>query len=253
MSKYTIYFDLETTGISKKLSDLRIIEICAIKVDSETLEEVDKLYYKLNNDGIAIQPDAYERHGIKEEDLIGLPTFNDVAKEVYDFFGDCDLGGYYCSLFDIPILYEGFLRAGLSWCWRDKKIYDVYENYKKYHSTRLCDVYKEYTGKELIDAHEAEADIRATLDVYREQKRRGEEFDADDLTFFKNNVDISGNFKVREDETGKKEIYIAFGKYKDQSIDNVDSSYLTWLANGDFPTDTRAVARKILRSRTESL
>lgn len=249
MAKHTVYFDLETTGLggeSRNSANIRIIEIAAIKVDSETLEEVDKLYYKCNNDGIKIDQDAFERHGISEEELVGLPTFRSVAKDVYKFFEGCDVGGYYCTFFDIPILYESFLREGINWNYRTINVYDVYFNYKKYHSTKLGDVYTEYTGKTLDHAHEAEADIRATLAIYEKQKEKGQVFLDEDLGILKNNVDIAGNFKMRETSIGSKEIYVDFGKWKGHAIDKVDVSYFKWMmGNESFATDTRLVAKKI--------
>ena len=75
MNKPIVFFDLETTGKSQNPDDVRIIEISAVKVNPETLEEIDKLYYKCNNDGVPIDPDATERHGLVEADLIGFPPF----------------------------------------------------------------------------------------------------------------------------------------------------------------------------------
>ena len=114
MRRPIVFFDLETTGKSQNPDDVRILEISAVKVNPETLEEIDKLYYKCNNDGVPIDPDATERHGLVEADLIGFPPFKEVAKQTFDFFNGCDVGGYYCSVFDIPILYYSFIRAGFT-------------------------------------------------------------------------------------------------------------------------------------------
>lgn len=252
MSKNVIFFDLECTGADRNVDKIRIIEISAIKVDIDTLEEVDKLYYKCNNDGVPIAPDATARHGMYAEDLIGYPTFNEVAKDVYAFFKDCDLGGYYSTFYDAPILYSSFIRAGITWDYRSVKMYDIYTLWKKHHSGKLGEVYREYTGKELDHAHEAEADIKATIAIYREQRNRGEEFEGDDELFvYKDRVDMAGNFKIRENESGK-EIYLDFGKWKGTSANKVDPSYFKWMMdNDDFPTDTRHYAKKIYEMVTK--
>ena len=181
MRRPIVFFDLETTGKSQNPDDVRILEISAVKVNPETLEVIDKLYYKCNNDGVPIDPDATERHGLVEADLIGFPPFKEVAKQSFDFFNGCDVGGYYCSVFDIPILYYSFIRAGFTWDYKTINNYDIYTLYRKFNSGKLADVYKKYTGKDLTDAHHATADIDATLEIYKEMRNRSEEFESSDL------------------------------------------------------------------------
>ena len=153
MGKTVVFFDLECTSISFNPDNVRIVEIAAIKVDLDTFEEVDRLYFKCNNGDIHIAKDAYEVHGISEDDVKDLPTFNDRAKEVFDFINGYDIGGYNCAFYDIPILYSSFLRAGLNWNYRTLNVYDVYLNYKHHNSGKLAEVYKKYTGKDLDNAH----------------------------------------------------------------------------------------------------
>lgn len=239
-----IFFDLETTGKSSDPNNVRIIEISAIKVNPDTLEEIDRYYHKCNNDGVPIDPDATERHGMVESDLIGCDTFQSIAKEAYDFFKNCDLGGYYCTVFDIPILYYSFIRAGIVWNYR-VKIYDIYSLYRKYNTGKLGEVYERYTGKKMEHAHEVTADIKATLEIYKEQRKRGEEFENADLDVFNDNLDMSGNFKIRIMPSGAKEVYLDFGKWKGMSVDKVDTSYFKWIMENDFPADTKHYARKI--------
>ena len=247
--KPIVFFDLETTGKSNNPDNVRIIEISAKKVNPDTLEVIDNFYAKCNNEGVPIDPDATERHGIVESDLVGLPTFQSIAKSCFDFFDGCDVGGYYDTVFDVPILYFSFLRAGLRWDFKTPKNYDIYTLYRKYNSGKLAEVYNRYTGKTLDDAHEADADINATLDVYREMRNRGEEFEEAELDTYSDRLDMMGNFKTRITETGKKEHYIAFGKWKGTDLNKVDKSYFKWIAeNQDFPSDTRYYARKLYDS-----
>jgi DNA polymerase-3 subunit epsilon len=250
MSKPIVFFDLETTGKSNNPDDVRIIEISAVKVDPETLDVIGKLYHKCNNDGVPIQPDATERHGMVEEDLKDCLPFTVYAKETFDFFDGCDVGGYYCTVFDIPILYYSFIRAGLTWKYKDVKNFDIYTLYSKYNSGKLADVYKKYTGKDLNEAHHASADIDATLEVYKTMRARNEEFEDADLDTFSSNLDMPGNFKVRLLEDGVKEIYLDFGKWKGVGIDKVDKSYFKWMMdNESFPVDTRHYAKVIYEKK----
>lgn len=244
--KPIVFFDLETTGKSSNPDNVRIIEISAKKVDAETLDEIDNFYALCNNDRVPIDPDATERHGKTEKDLVGCPTFQSIAKDVYDFFDGCDVGGYYCTVFDIPILYYSFIRAGLVWKFKDLKNYDIYTLYRKFNSGKLSDVYNKYTGKVLEDTHEADADVAATIEVYRAQRKKCEEFEDADMDTFGDRLDMPGNFKVRILETGAKEVYIDFGKWKGTSVDKVEKSYFKWIMNNaDFPADTRFYAKKI--------
>lgn len=246
MSKPIVFFDLETTGKSSNPDNVRIIEISAIKVNPDTLEEIDSFYKKCNNDGVPIDPDATERHGMVEADLVGYPSFQSVAKDAFDFFNGCDVGGYYCTVFDIPILYYSFIRAGLTWDYKSINNYDIYSLYRKYNSGKLADVYKKFTGKDLNDAHHAKADIEATLEVYQIMRGRDEDFEASDLNTFNMYLDMPGNFKIRILESGVKEIYLDFGKWKGVNIDNVDKSYFKWMMeNESFPVDTRHYAKMI--------
>ena len=247
-----IFYDLECTGADKDTNRIRIIEISAIKVNIDTLEEIDRLYHRCNNDGVPIAPDATERHGVREEDLVGLPSFNDVAGEVYEFFKDCDLGGYYCTFYDNSILYMSLLRAGYKWDWRQLNVYDIYTLYKKYNTGKLGEVYHRYTGKTMEHAHEAEADIMATIAIYKAQRELGEEFESDELKPYKDNLDIEGKFKVRDKKDGNgKEIYINFGKYKGTCVDDIDEGYFEWMINNSdgYCADTIHFAKIILKNK----
>ena len=103
-----------------------------------------------------------------------------------------------------------------------------------------------YTGNDLEDAHHANADAEATLEVYKEMRKKQQEFEDADLNTYSDNVDMAGKFKVRILEDGKKEIYVTFGKWKDTSIDKVDKSYFKWMMeNESFSVDTRHYAKMI--------
>lgn len=246
MSRPIVFYDLETTGNSNNKDSIRIIEISAIKVNPDTLEVINSIHHYCNNDGVPIEPDATERHGIYEEDLVNEKPFSYYAKEVFDFFQGCDVGGYYCTVFDIPILYYSFIRAGLTWDYKNINNYDIYSLWRKFNSGKLADVYKRFTGKDLSDAHHATADVEATLEIYKIMKGRDEDFEESELKTFDENLDMPGNFKIRLNESGVKEIYLDFGKWKGFNVDKVEKSYFKWIMNNeDFPVDTRHYAKLI--------
>lgn len=243
--KDIIFFDLETTGAPKNPALTRIIEISGIKVNAKTLEIIDKIYFKCNNDGVPIEPDAFERHGIPESDLVDCPTFTEVAPAVFKFFEGCDIGGHYCTFYDAPILYESFLRAGLVWNFHEVKVYDTYTIYKKYNSGKLGELYKKYTGKDLENAHSADADTMATIEVFKHQMKDGETLDENELSTYSKRVDIMGNFVIEGDGVDRC-VRMSFGKYKGQPVRNVDPSYLDWVGDNveGFPSDTRFYAKQ---------
>ena len=244
--KPIVFFDLETTGKNINYDKVRIIEISAIKVNPDTLEEISRLYFKCSNDGVSIDPDATERHGMVEADVAEYPPFREYAKETFEFFKGCDVGGYYSSVFDIPILYYSFIRAGLTWEYKTINNYDVFNLYRRYNSNKLGDVYKRLTGKDLTDAHHASADVEATLEIYKIMREMNQEFEEKELQYFSDRLDLPGNFKIRVLENGIKEVYVDFGKWKGTNIDKVDKSYFKWMMeNNDFPADTRHYAKVI--------
>jgi DNA polymerase-3 subunit epsilon len=126
-------------------------------------------------------------------------------------------------------------------------VYDTYSIYKKFNSGKLGELYKKYTGEDLENAHSADADTLATLEVFKYQSKHGETLDETELSAYSDRLDIMGNFKVGHKPDGTRYVYLPFGKYKDKPVDEIDPSYLEWMANNDegFPTDTRLYARKL--------
>lgn len=243
-----IFFDLETTGKDKDTNNIRIIQIAAYKYkDVENWELMGKLETKYNNGDKPIQPGAIEVHGITPEMVKDLPTFHDCAKDVFEFFDGCDLGGYNNSFFDNSVLYMSFLRAGIKWDYRKLKIYDVLNLYRKYHSSKLKDVYRYFYGCDFENAHDANADIIATIKVYQKMKELGEDFEGEELDFYKYNLDLIGDFKYRI-EDGKKVPYYNFGAHKGETVEEVGVNYLEWMVkNGTrFPLDTINVAKQLI-------
>ena len=155
-----IFFDLETTGVDTARD--RIVEISMIKImpDGEEITRTRRL-----NPGMPIPAEATAVHGITDEDVKDAPTFAQVARSLEQFIRGCDFGGFNSNRFDLPVLVEEFLRAGVDVDLKRRRFIDVQNIFHKKEQRTLVAAYKFYCDKELDDAHSAEADTRATYEV----------------------------------------------------------------------------------------
>jgi DNA polymerase-3 subunit epsilon len=239
-----IFFDLETTGIL--LKEDRIIEITAVKFSKDGSRET---FSSRINPGRPINPQATEVHNIRDEDLINCPSFSDLSEKIWGFFNGCDLGGYNCLLFDIPILYEEFVRCGKNINFFGINIIDCYNLLNKYESRKLTAVYKRFFGEELENSHSSAADIDATIRVFErqiseyglEEKSIKEISDVIRSTQYGEKIlDFSGWFRLKDGV-----IYFGKGKWKGTPVkDNMD--YLDWIiSNDNLESNSRIVAKVI--------
>lgn len=245
LTKPLVFFDVETTGLD--ISKDRIIEISMIKIHPDGGQT--KYYSKLNPQGKAIEQGAYEKHGIKLEDLEDCPTFLKEAETIKTFIEGCDLGGYNCKRFDIPILVEEFLRAGVLINVKNYKIVDVYKILSKAEPRTLEGTYMRFFGKPLEGAHGAEADIIATIEVLEELEKLYDLPDTSDEMHeysFKDEKGLDLENKLIMNES--KQITFNFGKYKGQTVQDVyklDSGYFDWIID---KSDMTRYAKSIFRN-----
>ena len=242
------FFDLETTGINTAKD--RIIEISILKIDLSGKE--DTLTMRINPE-MPIPPESTEIHGITDEDVKNAPSFKEVAKNLVHYLEGCDLGGYNCNRFDIPLLAEEFLRSEVDFDMKKCKIVDVQVIFHKQEQRTLSAAYKFYCSKDLKDAHSAEADTRATYEVLKAQLDRYDDLD-NDISFLSGysahtrNVDFAGRIVLNDKGV---EIF-NFGKHKGQPVERIlkeEPGYFSWILNGDFPLHTKKVLTAIkLRS-----
>lgn len=248
LTRPIVFLDLETTGLD--LTNDRVIEICMIKI--LPAEEDKQIYYKrINPDGRQIHEEAYGKHKIKLEDLEYCPKFSDIASDVYDFIKECDLGGYNCKKFDIPILIEEFIRCKIPINIKSFKIIDVYKILSKAEPRTLEGTYKRFFNEQLEGAHGAEADINATIKILEKMESIYELPNTiDDLHNYSfeddNSLDFEGKLKKNKDG----EIIFNFGKYKDKTISDVfytDKGYYDWIINNsDMTRLTKSIFKNIL-------
>lgn len=251
------FFDLETTGVN--ISSDRIVEIAILKVSPEGKEEV---LVKRINPGMPIPPASSMFHGIYDEDVKDLKGFDQIGKEISDFFGDADLAGYNSNKFDVPMLMEEFLRAGIEFSLEGRAFIDVQNIFHQMEQRTLKAAYKFYCEKDLKNAHTAEADVTATYEVLKAQLQKYDGVAYEDkhgqvsipvvndvqalhkFTNLSKPVDFAGRLVYDEDG----DPVINFGKHKGRKVTDVfdvEPSYYAWMQNGDFPLYTKKVLEQI--------
>ena len=277
LNKPLVVFDLETTGLDM-VKD-RVIQLSFIKVFPDGKEERGE--YLINPECV-IQPIITQLTGISNEDVKDKPTFKQLAKTLEEKFTGCDFAGFNSNYFDIPMLAEEFLRAGVNFDFSKSRLIDACTIFKKMERRNLASAYKFYCGRKMEDdfeAHRADQDTEATyrvlmgeLDYYTEEKQRslGEDpegrvlqNDMDCLAEFSkvnNNVDFAGRIvwgEVRDakgnvvlDEKGQPKMteYFNFGKHKGKTVAEVlrfDPGYYAWILAGDFTYNTKQVLTRI--------
>lgn len=239
-----VFFDLETTGVDTAKD--RIVEISMVKVMPDG-EEIVRT--RLINPQMHIPEDATAVHGITDEDVKDQPTFAQIAKSLSQFIEGCDFGGFNSNRFDLPMLVEEFLRAGVDVDFKNRKFIDVQNIFHKMEQRTLVAAYKFYCDKDLTDAHSAEADTRATYEVLKAQLDRYSELQNDvaalaEFSSRGETVDYAGRIVYND----KGEEVFNFGKYKGVKVSEVfqrEPSYYDWMMNGDFPLYTKKVITDI--------
>ena len=234
-----VFFDLETTGTN--INTDRIVEICYLKVYPNGNEEAKTLRI---NPEMHIPEASSAIHGIYDADVVDCPTFKEVAKNIARDIEGCDLAGFNSNRFDIPVLAEEFLRAGVDIDMTKRKFVDVQVIFHKMEQRTLSAAYKFYCDKNLEDAHTAEADTRATYEVLKAQLDRYSDLQNDiaflaDYSSFSKNVDFAG--RMVYDDNGVE--VFNFGKYKGMSVAEVlkkDPGYYSWILNSDFTLNTNS-------------
>lgn len=255
-----VVFDLETTGIN--ISKDRIVEIAMVKIFPDgSIEEKSRRV----NPTIPIPTEVSLIHGIYDEDIKDEPTFKQLAKSIADYLEGCDLGGFNCMGFDIPMLVEEFLRVNITFETANRKIIDAQKVFHLMEKRTLSAAYKFYCDKTLENAHSALADTKATYEVLLSQAERYEGQDVvdnlgkkittleNDMSTFSqlttsNMVDLAGRMVLKNGV----EVF-NFGKHRGNpvlEILNREPGFYDWMMKGDFPLDTK---RKLTQIKLSGL
>lgn len=256
-----VFFDLEATGLN--IIQDRIVQVGFVKLfaDGRPTEELEM---KLNPT-VPVSEEAAEIHGLTNEMLENEPTFADVAQQLYDFIGDADLGGYNSNRYDVPLLQEEFYRAGFYLDTSKRRLIDAQHIFYRMEPRTLSAALKFYAGKTMENAHDALADVRATVDVFQGQlsKYAGAEFtdengnvsqpftDMDSVAAFcQDDRFLDATRRLKKGPDGRPQFN--FGKYAGQPVAEVfakDPSYLKWILSKDFSTEVKALVQAIDNAR----
>jgi DNA polymerase-3 subunit epsilon len=256
------FFDLEATGINIGID--RIVEISVIKLHPDGSEEVRT--WRINP-GIPIPIESSMIHGIYDEHIKDEPYFKDIATLVAEFIAESDLAGYNSNKFDIPMLMEEFLRADVLFDLDNRHFVDVQNIFHQMEQRTLKAAYQFYCDKQIENAHSAEADTRATMEVLHAQVARYENMDWEDkkgnrskpvtndiealhkFTNLSKPVDFAGRMVFND--AGQETFN--FGKHKGKPVEDVlkiEPSYYSWMMQGDFPLYTKRKLEEINRRLT---
>jgi DNA polymerase III subunit epsilon len=238
------FIDLETTGIN--VSTDKIVEIAIVKIMPDGTKQLKR---KLVNPEMAIPKAASEIHGISDEMVKEAPTFKQIANEVKQFIELSDLAGYNSNRFDIPMLNEEFLRAGISVDIESRKLLDVQKVYHMMEQRTLSAAYKFYCNKNLEDAHSAEADATATWEVLEAQLEKYPQIGATVEAVVKfTGEDQIIDFARRFIFENGIEVF-NFGKHKGKPVTQVlkeEPQYYDWMMKGDFALHTKQKLTEML-------
>ncbi len=243
LSRPIACIDLETTGTS--ITQDRIVEISIIKLFPDGAREAKT---RRVNPGIPIPAEATAIHGISNDDVASEPTFKALANGIKAYLENCDLCGYNSNKFDIPLLTEEFLRNGIEIDFRSSHLVDVQAIYFKKEPRTLSAALKYYCQRELEQAHSAEADASATIDILLAQLERYSDLEPnvqflDEYSKGDDFLDYSRRIK----RVNKVPVF-NFGKYKDKPVHEVlrlEPQYYDWIMKGDFALDTKNVLTRL--------
>lgn len=247
LTKPLVFFDLETTGLN--ICSDRIVEISYYKLFPNGNRESKT--FRINPE-IPIPTSSTAIHGITDNDVKDCPTFAQIGKEIAKVLEGCDLAGYNINNFDIPMLAEELVRVGIDLDLKRCKVIDSYVIFTKKEQRTLSAAYKFYCGKSIENAHSANADTEATVEVLMAQLERYNDLpqtveELDQYTTFNKFADFAG--RVIYDKEGVE--VFNFGKYKGERVAEIlkrDTGYYGWLMNGDFPSYTKKIFTKIYLS-----
>lgn len=262
LTRPLVFFDLETTGVN--ISADRIVEISLVKqlldgcTESKTwrVKPVNVVLSPkgevLHEETISIPESATAVHHITNEDVANCKTFREIAPEVLAFIQDADLAGYNSNHFDVPMLQEELLRNGFKVdLKKEHHFVDAFVIFQKHTPRTLTAAYLHYCGKNLEDAHSANADTEATREVLLRQLEVHNDVpttisELEQYTNLQPCADLAGRLGYND----KGEVTFNFGKYKGRSVKEVfcsEGSYYNWMMDGDFPLYTKQIITEIMQ------
>ncbi len=238
------FFDLETTGTNTAKD--RIVEISIIRVEHNG-NEITKTWRV--NPEMPIPLEASKIHGIYDKDVENEKPFKEIAPEIYEMIHDADLAGFNSNRFDVPLLAEELLRAGIDIDLKNHNLIDIQNIFHKMEPRNLAAAYRFYCDGDLSNAHSAEADTQATYEIFKAQLEKYDDLpkDMEKLSKFSSYFKAA-DFQGRIIYNDQNEEVINFGKYKGQKVEDVllkDKGYFGWIMRADFPRYTKKIIQNV--------
>ncbi len=269
LTRPIVFFDLETTGV--QVGSDHIVQICLLKVMPDGSEsDVTYLVRPADDKGntLKIPAESTAIHHITDAMVADKPTFKELAFSVAEYIGDADLAGYNSNKFDVPLLVEEFLRAGVEFSLENRHLVDVQNIFHRMEPRTLVAAYRFYCGKELDGAHSADADTKATYEVLKAQLDRYDgvaytDRDGKTTTPIVNNIEALSVFTSNPQwadlvghigyDKNHREVF-NFGKHKGKTLEQVfhqEPAYYDWMMKADFPLSTKQVVMQVQRRIVE--
>ena len=261
LDKDLCFLDLEATGLNVVRD--RIMQIAIIKYFKDGRDPAE--LSMLINPGIPMSMEAFQVHGISPKDVANKPTFQQVAEKIRDFIGNSDLAGYNSNRFDIPLLMEEFARVGIEFDVTKRRLIDVQRIFYKMEPRNLRAALRFYCNKEMENAHDALADVQATVDVFKGQLERYKDLDYKDDDGNVTKAPLSGDMQSIHNFTNDNRFLdatqklkynadkipvFAFGKYMNQPVVDVlkrDKQYYNWILNKEFSSQVKQIVKKLVK------
>lgn len=243
------FIDVETTGLNTQQD--RIVDICVTKIHPDGREETLNSYI---NPTIPIPIESTQIHGISDTDVDGKPTFEEFAPQLFNFINECDWGGFGILKFDLLVLESEFTRAGIKYSKEGRQVVDVQNIYHKLEPRDLSAAHLRYCGKPLENAHRAQVDVRATIDVLESQLGQHSTLPCDisGLNGFCNQKDPTWIDNDGKFSWFKGDAIINFGAHKGKTLESMykkEPDYLQWIISKDFSPEVKKMAEDALNGK----
>ncbi|HEY87351.1 MAG TPA: 3'-5' exonuclease [Dehalococcoidia bacterium] len=240
------FIDVETTGLNP-YSD-RIVELSILKIHPDGTEEYKS--HRINPE-IPIPAETTAIHGITNADVVSEPAFHQYARSIRDFLEDCDIAGFNVIKFDLPFLEAELTRANVEFSRQGRYLIDSQVIYHQRDPRNLQAAYKKYCGKEMDNAHSAEADAKAAAEILNGQLEMYQDLPKDIAGLSalcyeveENTIDIEGKFIWSEGEA-----LCNFGKHKGRLLREIAidyPEYLEWISRGNFSLEVKKIVIRAL-------
>jgi DNA polymerase III subunit epsilon len=241
-----VFFDLETTGLDVQQD--RIVQFAFLRVNPDRSQDE---WTALVNPGIPIPVEASRVHHITNEQVADKPLFKEYAPLVNEFLSGCDLSGFNVAQFDAPFLQAEMERSGHPLALQGVRIVDAQVIYHKNEPRNLSAAYRFYCGREHLEAHDALADVRVTLEILDAQLNKYQQLPATLEALHKYCAPRDNRFVTTDRKFFWRhgEAVLGFGKHRGKTLQWLvenERDYLLWMKNGDFGEPTKALITNAL-------